>query len=648
MLGTLLLATQLATFQPQAVSQEIHLKKEVKVSVLSRQFRLLKEKSLNEIIIELPDGAVINGNQTGSQLPLHITFDRKYHIYSSTQSYDDEIIEIYSPDPNAFMTVHLQNEIRKYPLPAHFSCLNNELLIVVAQNINDYSWQSANAEYGTVNNNEREVLYALSMIITARLVSPEYRSHSGYDLCDLTHCQSYRGIVSDRRNNSYSCMIDPESCKGRLFFQSRCGGETYGNKIFTLKSSDTVGVRDVLLSNGAPLCVKSTDQWQKKISLNEIGKIVLNNPAEKINYLNYNRNMLTIELATKNQQYIYSPEDFRLKLNRVLGWSFLPSNNYSLTVIDDSAVFKGAGLGHNVGLCQQGALTLARMGYSRYDILKHYFPGIKYINITDTIYDPTDYSYVLFDINTGRNLSSSYDNFLSLEVPPGSIMKLIFTLYLATERPDLWDNFSYECTGKSEAYGKKYKCWDIKGHGINSLATGLPKSCNLFFMALSHEVDQNKFRNFLSRLNQECGINIKYVQWKDDNEFGEFIAGLDFRSRIKIGDLVKLVMLVGSSQNSDMLINKFRRTIPVSCHEALLGYLRQTFYIGTAASDNKMTRIKYPLSLWGKTGTVVFGTNYSASFGLFIGGMNDKGIVSLIRYGTGHDAAGRSLKILDK
>lgn len=42
---------------------------------------------------------------------------------------------------------------------------------------------------------------------------------------------------------------------------------------------------------------------------------------------------------------------------------------------------KGAGIGHNVGLCQMGAMAMAEKGYSYIEILKHYFTDIEVYQI---------------------------------------------------------------------------------------------------------------------------------------------------------------------------------------------------------------------------------------------------------------------------
>ena len=50
----------------------------------------------------------------------------------------------------------------------------------------------------------------------------------------------------------------------------------------------------------------------------------------------------------------------------------------SLFVVDmrgSSAVFRGAGFGHGVGMCQTGAVGMAEAGQSYREILRHYYPG---------------------------------------------------------------------------------------------------------------------------------------------------------------------------------------------------------------------------------------------------------------------------------
>jgi stage II sporulation protein D len=45
-------------------------------------------------------------------------------------------------------------------------------------------------------------------------------------------------------------------------------------------------------------------------------------------------------------------------------------------------VVRGGGNGHGVGMCQMGALEMARRGFKHASILAHYYPGA----VLDTLY----------------------------------------------------------------------------------------------------------------------------------------------------------------------------------------------------------------------------------------------------------------------
>ena len=65
-------------------------------------------------------------------------------------------------------------------------------------------------------------------------------------------------------------------------------------------------------------------------------------------------------------------------LRRYLGRKKVPSNHFELGFVGEKKVFwKGEGLGHGVGMCQIGALALARQGLGYKKILAHYFPLFK-------------------------------------------------------------------------------------------------------------------------------------------------------------------------------------------------------------------------------------------------------------------------------
>lgn len=61
-------------------------------------------------------------------------------------------------------------------------------------------------------------------------------------------------------------------------------------------------------------------------------------------------------------------------LRRYFGRVLIPSNNFTVTMFEKDISFNGQGNGHGVGLCQLGALHLAKKGWGFKKILAHYFP----------------------------------------------------------------------------------------------------------------------------------------------------------------------------------------------------------------------------------------------------------------------------------
>jgi stage II sporulation protein D len=49
-------------------------------------------------------------------------------------------------------------------------------------------------------------------------------------------------------------------------------------------------------------------------------------------------------------------------------------------------VVRGKGVGHGVGLCQEGAMKMAKYGFSFQQISLYYFPGLKLVSYKDFLF----------------------------------------------------------------------------------------------------------------------------------------------------------------------------------------------------------------------------------------------------------------------
>jgi len=70
-----------------------------------------------------------------------------------------------------------------------------------------------------------------------------------------------------------------------------------------------------------------------------------------------------------------SDETTRLAVARRIGWSAVPSNDFSLAKEGDRVSLRGVGNGHGIGLCQAGARAMAESGAVFREILLHYYPN---------------------------------------------------------------------------------------------------------------------------------------------------------------------------------------------------------------------------------------------------------------------------------
>ncbi|NOZ57694.1 MAG: SpoIID/LytB domain-containing protein, partial [Calditrichaeota bacterium] len=66
-----------------------------------------------------------------------------------------------------------------------------------------------------------------------------------------------------------------------------------------------------------------------------------------------------------------------LRIRRGLAAKALPSSCFIVQKDGSDFRFSGAGFGHGVGMCQAGAVGMARAGRNYREILKHYYPGTR-------------------------------------------------------------------------------------------------------------------------------------------------------------------------------------------------------------------------------------------------------------------------------
>ena len=203
-------------------------------------------------------------------------------------------------------------------------------------------------------------------------------TEEGFFLCDGVHCQAYNGkntgtsaIVKASRDTRGLVVTDPDSCFITAAFHSDCGGETESaQNVWLIKKPYLKPVQD-------PYCQNQHNfKWEKKISLEQWKQYLTSNgyklkadvSPSYFNHTQYNR-----------KQYYKLGKD-SITFRKIRSDFNFPSAFFSLEVKDSNLELHGRGYGHGVGLCQEGAMQMSKLGYNFREIIQFYYQGV---NVTE-------------------------------------------------------------------------------------------------------------------------------------------------------------------------------------------------------------------------------------------------------------------------
>jgi len=164
-----------------------------------------------------------------------------------------------------------------------------------------------------------------------------------------------------------------------VFYHSKCGGKTYNPK--QIWGNKVNGYSSV----SCPFCSGlGKKDWNNLISFNKLSKTVskglrIRSKIDSISIFPGSRSSNKISLAINNSLYKIK----KSKLRTLLGRKILPSNNFHMSYQTPNFLVQGQGYGHGVGMCQLGALKLAKIGTNYKQILKYYFPGLEIVNLSN-------------------------------------------------------------------------------------------------------------------------------------------------------------------------------------------------------------------------------------------------------------------------
>jgi stage II sporulation protein D len=224
--------------------------------------------------------------------------------------------------------------------------------------------------------------YKVQAILARTFALSHLQKHiaEGFNLCDHTHCQAYFGktteldIMKAVTDTKGKVVVDDNLNLIDAAFHSNSGGQTansedvWGSRLPYLRSViDTFSTK---MPNA---------KWERKMAKEDW----LSYLKLKHNYPIQDSNARWLALTFKQdirKPYIET-NNIKVPLKNVRTDLQLKSTFFSISSQGDSVVFKGKGFGHGVGMCQEGAMRMAKLGYKYPDVINFYYQKTQLIDL---------------------------------------------------------------------------------------------------------------------------------------------------------------------------------------------------------------------------------------------------------------------------
>ncbi len=291
-------------------------------------------------------------------------------------------IRIAGTTPNRSFKLRLNSPDRKARIYQDNLLLSTEsgnLKLVNEITLDHYIAGVVQAEAGRKSHVE---FYKVQSILARTFALSHLQKHvlEGFALCDQTHCQAYFGSTNETEirkavfDTRDIVVVDDNLNLIDAAFHSNSGGETansedvWGKKLSYLRSvNDSFSVK---MPNA---------HWERKMSKEDwlsYLKLKHNYPVQ-----DSNARWKAITFRQDTRKPYLEANNVKVPLKNVRTDLQLKSTFFTIVPQGDTLLFKGRGFGHGVGMCQEGAMRMAKLGYKYTDVIRFYYQNIQLIDL---------------------------------------------------------------------------------------------------------------------------------------------------------------------------------------------------------------------------------------------------------------------------
>jgi stage II sporulation protein D len=249
--------------------------------------------------------------------------------------------------------------------------------------LEDYLPGVLEAEVGV---NRPAEYYKVQAIICRTYTLSHLRRHEmeDFNLCDREHCQAFKGfsklgteLQKGVQKTNGIVIVDNDFMLITAAFHANCGGQTVNSEDVWNKKLDYLrSIKDTF-------CLREKSAfWSKEFSeeswIQKMFKLCNNYSVESDSlFLNGKANFVQ-----KSRQSFYDLNpSCQIPLKDMRNLLELKSTFFNAEFRNGQILLHGRGFGHGVGLCQDGAIKMSKLGYSYKSILHFYYQNVSIVHL---------------------------------------------------------------------------------------------------------------------------------------------------------------------------------------------------------------------------------------------------------------------------
>jgi stage II sporulation protein D len=289
----------------------------------------------------------------------------------------------FSGDALSELKIKIINPDRKTRLyQNNISCsvVDGNLRLLNEIYLDNYIAGVTEAEAGSRASQE---FYKVQSILARTFALAHINKHvtEGFSLCDQVHCQAYYGKPKDLsifnaiEATKNLVVVDENLNLIVAAFHSNSGGQTANSEdVWGAKTSYLKSINDTF-SLKMP-----NSKWERKMLKEDwlsYLKIKYNYPTDNDEAIN-----LALNFKQDERKVFLECYNSKVPLKNIRNDLQLKSTYFTISELSkDSVLFKGKGYGHGLGMCQEGAMRMCKLGYNYQQVLNFYYKNILLIDL---------------------------------------------------------------------------------------------------------------------------------------------------------------------------------------------------------------------------------------------------------------------------